>query len=566
MLANWHDDETVETLQSTAETTLIKVSTGMGGANYRSLMVANACINVLGEIATPEAVQALGRIKLKVRDERLTKQIAKAMDEAAKRAGVTVADLQEISVPTFDLEEVGAQAVPIGELTATLRVITTSDVTVDLTGADSKLVKSLPAAVKADPVASAAFKRLKDTAKAIAQALPVHRQRIESLYLTNRSWPLAVWRERYLDHPLIGTLARRLIWNVAGPDGAARSMIWHDGALVDAQGGRVTDLPDDHIVTLWHPLEAPPEEVAAWRAFLMRHKVVQPFKQAHRELYPLTDAERATETYSNRFAGHILRQHQSVALARLRGWRATLRINADAPNDEPTHLRIPDFGLAGELWTEKAGGDDAEYTDSFAYVFISTDRVRFRQFTPAESAMGAGTLGDAINLARIPPRLFSEVMRDVDLLVGVASIGNDPTWHDGGADAEHPSHWRDTAARTYWDRHSTAALEVAGENRRQFLSELLPSLRIGTVCTLDDRYLLVRGRLQTYRIHLGSGNVLMEGDRYLCIVPKGNSEDGLNAHLPFEGDRMLSIILSKALMLAADDKITDPSILSQLRR
>jgi hypothetical protein len=58
----------------------------------------------------------------------------------------------------------------------------------------------------------------------------------------------------------------------------------------------------------------------------------------------------------------------------------------------------------------------------------------------------------------------------------------------------------------------------------------------------------------------------MEGDRYLCIVPKGNSEDGLNAHLPFEGDRMLSIILSKAVMLAADDKIKDASILSQLKR
>jgi hypothetical protein len=29
---------------------------------------------------------------------------------------------------------------------------------------------------------------------------------------------------------------------------------------------------------------------------------------------------------------------------------------------------------------------------------------------------------------------------------------------------------------------------------------------------------------------------------------------------------MLSLILSKALMLAADDKITDPGILAQLRK
>jgi hypothetical protein len=34
--------------------------------------------------------------------------------------------------------------------------------------------------------------------------------------------------------------------------------------------------------------------------------------------------------------------------------------------------------------------------------------------------------------------------------------------------------------------------------------------------------------------------------------------------LPFEGDRVLAIILSKAMMLAEDDKITDPSIVSQI--
>jgi hypothetical protein len=34
--------------------------------------------------------------------------------------------------------------------------------------------------------------------------------------------------------------------------------------------------------------------------------------------------------------------------------------------------------------------------------------------------------------------------------------------------------------------------------------------------------------------------------------------------LPFDGDQMLSIIMSKAVLLAADDKITDPSITHQL--
>jgi hypothetical protein len=36
--------------------------------------------------------------------------------------------------------------------------------------------------------------------------------------------------------------------------------------------------------------------------------------------------------------------------------------------------------------------------------------------------------------------------------------------------------------------------------------------------------------------------------------------------LPFERDGVLSLVLSKALLLAADDKITDPTILRQLER
>ena len=99
-----------------------------------------------------------------------------------------------------------------------------------------------------------------------------------------------------------------------------------------------------------------------------------------------------------------------------------------------------------------------------------------------------------------------------------------------------------------------------------FLAELFPSLAIADRCTLSDRYLTVRGSLRTYRIHLGSGNILMEDDRYLCIVPAAVKEDASAAFLPFEGDSMLSLILSKAVMLVADDKIKDARILSQLRR
>ena len=57
------------------------------------------------------------------------------------------------------------------------------------------------------------------------------------------------------------------------------------------------------------------------------------------------------------------------------------------------------------------------------------------------------------------------------------------------------------------------------------------------------------------------------GNQYLCIVPgQGIGLRPLGrVFLPFEGDTTLSIIISKALLLAGDRSITDPIIVSQIR-
>jgi hypothetical protein len=52
---------------------------------------------------------------------------------------------------------------------------------------------------------------------------------------------------------------------------------------------------------------------------------------------------------------------------------------------------------------------------------------------------------------------------------------------------------------------------------------------------------------------------------YLCIVPAPRSPDPFaGLPLPFEGDQLLAIILSKAMLLANDTKITDPAITRQI--
>jgi hypothetical protein len=326
-----------------------------------------------------------------------------------------------------------------------------------------------------------------------------------------------------------------LIWRF---DGNAALPL--DGRFVDAEGSEVE--PTGR-VSLWHPLDARPEEVAAWRRLLLDRQLVQPFKQAFREVYLVAPAELETRTYSNRFAAHILKYRQAYALIKTRGWSVV----ALGPYDNAGGRQWRDFephGIRAEFWMEHAA-EDWEEQELIANL-ASTDQVRF---TPVGG-------GDAIPLADVPPFVFSEAMRDVDLFVGVASIAADPEWVDRG------ERYID-----YWREYAFGALGAAAETRREVLRELVPQLKIVDRLALEDRYLRVRGDLRTYRIHLGSGNVLMApNDEYLCIVPDRSGKAGSRVLLPFEDDQRLTEIISKAFLLAADTKITDRTITKQLRR
>lgn len=423
-----------------------------------------------------------------------------------------------------------------------------------------KVSKSVPAAIRQEHQEE--LKDLKATVGDIDKMLPALVQRLDRQFAARRSWTYAAWRDRYLDQPLTGTIARRLLWTV---DGEACGFA--DGELSTLAGAPAAG---GTTVELWHPIGREPAEVLAWRDWLERHRITQPFKQAHREVYLLTDAERNTGTYSNRFAGHVMRQHQFHSLAAVRGWRNKLRIMADA-TFPPATRDLPQWGLRAEFWIT-GYGDDA-YPDIMAsgsYLRLGTDQVRFYPAGAPEnvahdvSRRGSGYYMLAgrdqepvqpVPLTEIPALVLSEVMRDVDLFVGVASIGNDPAWEDGGPNGRFAP---------YWTSYSFGELDQTAQTRRDLLARLLPRLAIAGQCTIEGRFLHVNGTRHSYKIHLGSGNVMITpGDRYLCIILRRDVGPDLG-YLPYEGDLTLPVIVSKAMLLARDDKITDPAILSQL--
>lgn len=534
------------------------------GVGPRAVKVGHAAVYALGRMEGKEALGQLAMLKVKVKFIPAQKGIEKALTAAAERAGLPREEIEELAVPTYGLTGVGVLEEAMGEFTARLTVTAVGETELVFVKDGGKVVKSVPASVKASHAEE--LKELKAAMKDIAAMLPAQKDRIDGLFLEQKTWAMATWRERYLDHPLTGILGRRLIWVVTdGPKDAGRAVTWLDGRLSDATGAPAAFNEEAAIVRLWHPLEAPVEGVMAWRRFFEERGIRQPFKQAHREVYVLTDAERRTGTYSNRYAAHVIRQHQFHALCAARGWRNTLRLMVD-DTFPPASRQLARWGLRAEFWVEGAGDEyGVDTNESGAFLHLTTDQVRFYAVRPAAATggrrAGADTGGQAeeqpLALDRVPPLVFSEIMRDVDLFVGVASVGNNPEWQDGGPENRY---------REYWWHYGFGELSGTAQTRRELLGRLLPRLKIAGVCTLSDRFLTVKGKIREYKIHLGSGNILMApNDQYLCIVPTSRDDVG-GIHLPFDGDRVLSIILSKAFMLAEDDTIKDGPIVSQIQR
>ncbi len=507
----------------------------------RSVKLGNAALAVLGLIDPPEAGAAqLDRLRQRVKYPSALKQIEAALAMAAKRAGLTVEDLAELAVPDFDLGPEASVRIdtPLGG--ATLRLSGGRRVSLCWHDAAGREQASPPAALKkADP---ALVKDFTERRRALEAMLAGQITRLERLFETKRAWAAPVWTARYVRHGLLGPLSQRLIWHVGRPNGTTASLLPTGTACIDAAGNQVELQPGDQI-RLWHPIDASVDEVLAWRDTIVERAIIQPFKQAHREIYRLTEAERATATYSNRFAGHILRQHQMLELAKARGWTGSLHGGFDNPQD--LGKSFPDHRLRVSYDVAPILGHDNDLGPTGIALRVATDRIIF-SLAPA---------GPAVPLAEIPPILLSEALRDVDLMVAVASLGADPTWQDGGPQGRFGD---------YWCRFAQADLEESGKMRHAILASLLPRLNIAPHCTLEPRHLVVEGRRRRYRIHLGSGSTFFEPEgQYLCIVQdrRGERDD---IALPFEGDTMLATILSKATLLVRDDLIKDTSILKQL--
>jgi hypothetical protein len=321
------------------------------------------------------------------------------------------------------------------------------------------------------------------------------------------------------DHPLLKSAISRLVM-VGEAQSGASFMGYPDknGKALRSHDGKLAPLKASDSLRIAHPLDLlAAKDWHDWQKDCFRSERIQPFKQVFRELYTPTAAEtkpasKQAAARTARYAGQQVQPRQALALFGSRGWVAR--------TEEGVQRTFHHERVTVHVEFEEGFQTPAQI-DGLTLAGCSFTR--------------AGSI-EPLPIKDVPPRIFSEIMRDLDLVVSVA--------HRGDVDPE--------------------ATQSTVEMRTTLLLETCALLSLKNV-RIEKQRAIIKGELAHYALHLGSGTIHKMPGGTLWVIPVHSQHRG-RIFLPFaDNDPKTAEIISKALMLARDTEIKDPGIIAQIR-
>jgi len=367
-----------------------------------------------------------------------------------------------------------------------------------------KLLKSVPPAVRKTDT----YKELMEWKKQLKAQTTRFKRTLENMMVSREPLSLSDLKT-LVKLPVVSNLLSKLI---------LKDSKGHYGTFqadnLSLKGIDNRSIPIDKEVVIAHSFDLfHDDNLSLWQRYIINNHIVQPFKQTHRELYILTPAEENTETFSNRFAGHVVDGAKASRLFQSRNWQMVSSDSAEV------YKYFPNEKILAEI----------EFPDAGHYLseneIITTDQIYFVHKR------------ERMKLIDVPPVIFSEIMRDCDLVVSVALADED-------------------------DMPMTKESLIT---RANLISMLLENISLKNI-SIEEHFAHIKGKLANYRIHLGSGVIHIVPGNYLCIVPNNAVKVNKDLYLPFaDKEPKTSEIISKVIMLSNDSKIKDESILAQIK-
>ena len=272
------DDTTVRRLSP-----LIKLWPGEGGTGR-----AVAALDVLAGIGSDVALTHLFELARRVKYKGLKAKAVRKIDEIAAARGITPDALADRAVPDFGLDAQGTLVLDYGPRRFT---VTFDQQLVPLVvEPNGKVRKSAPKPGPKDdpalaPAAHALFTGLKKDLRTISDQ---EIKRLELAMITRRSWTPDDFHTLFVAHPLLGHIARRLVWIT---DGGTAFRVAEDRTYAGIDDDVFVPAPDARI-GIAHPILLD-DDVTAWAELFADYEILQPFDQLARPVHRLTDDERA---------------------------------------------------------------------------------------------------------------------------------------------------------------------------------------------------------------------------------------------------------------------------------
>lgn len=425
-----------------------------------------------------------------------------ALDNLARNAGYTDPVRLTWAMETKQVQDILSKETEVvaGDVTVRLGIDADGKAELFVVKGD-KTLKAIPAALKKDK----RILELGANRKTLREQFRRSRKSLEEAMVRGDVFS-ADELATLFSHPVISKHLEKLVF-VAG----SKHGFYDEGKLIDANGAESALAGGDE-VRIAHCVDL--YKTGQWSEY-QRHcfenELRQPFKQIFRELYLPTEDELREKTISRRYAGHQIQPAKTVALLKTRGWKAEY-----------------EEGLQKVFHRERFTAIMCAMADWFSPAEVENPTLETVEFLDLKTRKG-------VAFETIEPRIFSEVMRDVDLVVSVA--------HAGGIDPEAS--------------HSTIEMRAA------LLNETVRLFKLENV-EVSGSHARIKGTMGEYSVHLGSAVVHKIPGTYLSILPVHAQQRG-RIFLPFaDEDPKSAELISKVLLLARDEKIQDPTILRQL--
>ncbi|MBL1074806.1 DUF4132 domain-containing protein [Nocardia sp. 2] len=286
-------------------------------------------LSVLATIGGEVALANLHAIARKSKHASLRKKAEATIEEIGRALDLSEEELTDHAVPRLGLSADSTRTLDYGP--RQFRVGLDPHLKPSVTTEGSRLrTLPKPSATDNPALAATSYQAYRDFANELKTVTTDQIRRFESAMVDGRRWRASSHRRLVIEHPVLGQLARRLVWAVypvdvstAAAEGASSTVgqavpaafrIDDDGSLADVEDNRF-ELSEDALVGIAHPLHLG-EDLDRWRVLFADYELLQPFEQLDRGVYRFTAEEAASDQLSrfeNRVAptGRLygLRQH-----------------------------------------------------------------------------------------------------------------------------------------------------------------------------------------------------------------------------------------------------------------